>query len=92
MLCSRKSRTACQRSCSVVAQKISAVIRSVGRETPAGETGLAAGDLIHKINGQPTPDAAALKRVLAGALGQDAVSLVVQRGRGFYRISLPMGS
>ena len=69
-----------------------AVIRAVGRDTAAAETGLAAGDRILKINGQPTPDAAALKRVLAGALGQDAVSLVIQRGRGYYRISLPMGS
>ncbi len=68
-----------------------AVIAAVGRDTPAAEIGLNRGDFILKINGQPTANAAALKRSVAAALGQEAVSVVVQRGRGYYRITLPMG-
>ena len=69
-----------------------AVIAAVGRDTPAAEIGLNRGDFILKINGQTTATASALKRAVAAALGQEAVSVTVQRGRGYYRITLPMGS
>ncbi len=68
-----------------------AEIRRVSDHTPAAEIGLKPGDFILMINGRQTPTAAAVKESVAAALGQEGISVVVQRGRGRYRITLPLG-
>ena len=52
--------------------------------------GLAAGDVILRINGRPLEDADALRRSILDLRGRERAILVVQRGPGRYHVAIPL--
>ena len=64
-------------------------IREVKRESEAGRVGLQAGDLILQVNGTPVANLNEFKKVISRYHYLPSLSLVVQRGRSTYSVTLP---
>ncbi|ATB40401.1 peptidase S1 [Cystobacter fuscus] len=64
-------------------------VQSVRPGSAADEVGLEPGDLITRINNQPTTEPAAFQEALLSARGSRSVLLLVRRGRHGYHVTLP---
>ena len=64
-------------------------IREVKRESEAGRVGLQSGDLILEVNGTPVANLGEFKKAIGRYHYLPSLSLVVQRGRYTYSVTLP---
>ncbi|MGZ3461144.1 MAG: trypsin-like peptidase domain-containing protein [Archangium sp.] len=64
-------------------------VQSVRPGSAADEAGLEPGDLVMRINNQPTAEPAAFQEALLSARGSRSVLLLVRRGRYGYHVTLP---
>ena len=66
------------------------VVARVTPDSPADETGLAAGDVILQINGERVASVAGVNPIIARSLSRSSLLLVVQRGRYAYQLPFPL--
>jgi len=66
-------------------------VEEVAPASGAARIGIEVGDLLLAINGRPLADDAALRRALLDLLGRPRALVVVQRGRGRYHVTIPLG-
>jgi serine protease Do len=65
-------------------------VKKVRTGSGSEKIGLAAGDVILRINGRPLEDADALRRSILDLRGRERAILVVQRGPGRYHVAIPL--
>jgi serine protease Do len=66
-------------------------VAEVDPASGAARIGVAAGDQLLAINGRVLADEGALRRALLDLLGRPRALVVVQRGRGRYHVTIPLG-
>ena len=67
------------------------VVQSVRKDSGAAQIGLRAGDLLVAVNGRALGSQEALRASVLGLRGRSRALAVVQRGRGRYHVSIPLG-
>jgi serine protease Do len=67
------------------------VVEEVRTAGGAARIGVEPGDLFLSINGRPLADPAALQRAVLDLRGRPRAQVVVQRGRGRYHVTVPLG-
>ena len=67
-------------------------VESVRSGSGSAAIGLEGGDRLLAINGRALVDEAALRRAVLDLLGRPRALVVVQRGRGRYHVTVPLGS
>jgi Do/DeqQ family serine protease len=65
-------------------------VTTVRAGSGSARIGLAAGDVILRINGRPLEDDVALRRSVLDLRGRERAILVVQRGSGRYHVAIPL--
>jgi S1-C subfamily serine protease len=65
--------------------------KSVREGSGAAQIGIEPGDLVLALNGRALEDAGALRRAVIDLLGRPRALVVVQRGRGRYHVTVPLG-
>ncbi len=66
-------------------------VEAVRAGSGAARIGVEVGDLLLAINGRALEDGAALRRAVLDLLGRPRALVVVQRGRGRYHVTIPLG-
>jgi S1-C subfamily serine protease len=66
-------------------------VESVRAGSGAAAIGVESGDRLLAINGRALVDEAALRRAVIDLLGRPRALVVVQRGRGRYHVTVPLG-
>ena len=69
-----------------------AQLTQVSPGTPAAKAGLAAGDLITKLNGQPVNSAVDLSRIIDALKPGDTMSVTYVRGTGTHTVQVKLGT
>ena len=64
---------------------------SVREASGAAQIGMEPGDVVLALNGRALEDAGALRRAVIDMLGRPRALVVVQRGRGRYHVTVPLG-
>jgi S1-C subfamily serine protease len=66
-------------------------VEAVRAGSGAARIGVEVGDRLLAINGRALEDGAALRRAVLDLLGRPRALVVVQRGRGRYHVTIPLG-
>jgi S1-C subfamily serine protease len=66
-------------------------VEAVRSGSGAARIGVEVGDRVLAVNGRSLEDGAALRRAVLDLLGRPRALVVVQRGRGRYHVTIPLG-
>jgi S1-C subfamily serine protease len=67
------------------------VVQTVRNDSGAARIGIQAGDLLLAVNGRTLQGKDALRTSMLDLRGRSRALLVVQRGRGRYHVTVPLG-